>query len=76
MDCFCSWQEGRPLSALTPSLCFLSLLRCQVFCSFVLRKFKGTAKKKRKTLSVSLFVALALFFFHSAREEETAGGKQ
>ena len=20
MDCFCSWQEGRPLSALTPSL--------------------------------------------------------
>ena len=33
-------------------------------------------QKKRKTLSVSLFVALALFFSHSAREEETAGGKQ
>ena len=63
MDCFCSWQEGRPLSALTPSLCFLSLLRSQVFCSFLLRKLKGTAKETKKKFSLSLFGGLALFFF-------------
>ena len=74
MDCFCSWQEGRPLSAPTPSLLLSFSPALPGFLFFVLRKFKGTAKKRGRRFPCPFSLPL-LFSFLIQRERKRLQGE-